>query len=519
MVVKTIIPDGPASISGIIQPGDHLVSVSNVSVSGLNHSDIAKLFATFEMDDRVKLTFARGFHLPSELINSANNMPDNGDAVGVSDEFDLITVDICKGVNGFGFTISDATNGQKVKKILDLKRCGALKQGDLLASVNGVDLSNLNHLEVVEVLKNHCQVGEETRFTVKRFKRAQKPSKDDELEMSQSGNRTTDDLVPKCYDGNDFSPPDTMPLSNKLNDNLIAELKANLALNSVNSNNGELIDSPSSANLLINSGYSNVDDQNGHVYSVLEANNPAGFLNSTMILEQSHSPGSQLSAAATAAAAVASEDEFEYFRVLLTRSPTNFSFGFRIVGGSEENRLITIGSIVIGGVAHVDGILKAGDEIISINDQNVMNASHYNVVKLMSECGSTVSLLVRRRKDSDAFDVVLSRDPNDTFGFGFVIISCGNCALIGRIIENSPAHRCGRLKVRKIISLQTSLSLSLSDRPYFSLPGTRQNHSRQQHQHYPDESSGHREYDQRLWPVAEVTHYSGRLLYGGTHSK
>lgn len=84
-----------------------------------------------------------------------------------------------------------------------------------------------------------------------------------------------------------------------------------------------------------------------------------------------------------------------------------------------------------------------------------MNASHHYVVKLMSECGSSVSLLVRRRKDSDAFDVVLNRDPvTDTFGFGFVIISCGNCALIGRIIDNSPASRCGRLKIRdKIISV------------------------------------------------------------------
>lgn len=446
-MVKTIIPDGPASISGIIQPGDHLVSVSNVSVSGLNHSDIAKLFATFEMDDRVKLTFARGLHLSSELINSSNNIvADNSEQP--PEEFELITVDICKGVNGFGFTISDATNGQKVKKILDVKRCGTLRQGDLLASVNGIDLNDLNHLEVVEVLKNHCQVGEETRFTVRRFKRSQNGKSDrgkDELEVSQSGNRTADDLVPKCYEANDYSPQE----ANKMNDNLIAELKANLALNSVNSN-GELIGSPSSANLLI-SGYSNVDatDQNGHVYSVLEANNPGSFLNSTMILDQSG--GGQLP--------VVSEDEFEYFRVFLTRSPTNFSFGFRIVGGSEENRLITIGSIVIGGVAHVDGILKAGDEIISINDQNVMNASHYNVVKLMSECGNTVALLVRRRKDSDAFDVVLNRDPNDTFGFGFVIISCGSCALIGRIIENSPAQRCGRLKVSKLLIYEFLKSL------------------------------------------------------------
>ena len=133
-------------------------------------------------------------------------------------------------------------------------------------------------------------------------------------------------------------------------------------------------------------------------------------------------------------------------------NPKTFFLGFRIVGGAEESRPVTIGSIVIGGVAHLDGILRAGDELISINDRNVMNASHHHVVDLMAECGQNVSLLVRRRKHCDAFDVQLRRDPNE--GFGFVIISCGQCALIGRIIENSPAARCQRLKIRdKIIAV------------------------------------------------------------------
>lgn len=45
------------------------------------------------------------------------------------------------------------------------------------------------------------------------------------------------------------------------------------------------------------------------------------------------------------------EDEFEYHRVILTRSEAGF--GFRIVGGAEEGRNVAIGSIVIGGVASI----------------------------------------------------------------------------------------------------------------------------------------------------------------------
>lgn len=92
VVVKSIIPGGPAFVSGVIQPGDVLVSVSGVSVSGLQHSDIARLFATFVVGDRVKLTFARGYQLPPELAAD-------------DDEYEFHAVTITKGTSGFGFTI------------------------------------------------------------------------------------------------------------------------------------------------------------------------------------------------------------------------------------------------------------------------------------------------------------------------------------------------------------------------------------------------------------------------------
>ena len=90
VVVKTIIPDGPASICNIIESNDLLVSVSNVSVAGLSHHDISKLFSTFEIGDRVKLTFARSIQLSNDLISSNDNLDE------AHNEFDLITVDICK---------------------------------------------------------------------------------------------------------------------------------------------------------------------------------------------------------------------------------------------------------------------------------------------------------------------------------------------------------------------------------------------------------------------------------------
>lgn len=80
-------------------------------------------------------------------------------------------------------------------------------------------------------------------------------------------------------------------------------------------------------------------------------------------------------------------DEYEYEYFMMTLSRGEAGLGFRIVGGAEENRNIAVGSIVIGGVAHKDGILKAGDEILSINGQDIVGASHHQVVSLMSQCG------------------------------------------------------------------------------------------------------------------------------------
>ena len=46
---------------------------------------------------------------------------------------------------------------------------------------------------------------------------------------------------------------------------------------------------------------------------------------------------------------------------------------------------VSIGYIVPGGAADLDGQLQAGDEIASVNGQNVVGASHHQVVHLMSQ--------------------------------------------------------------------------------------------------------------------------------------
>lgn len=80
---------------------------------------------------------------------------------------DQVTIPIVKGGMGFGFTIADSAYGQKVKKILDRPRCKSLHEGDILVEINSTNVANMNHNNVVQVLKD-CPRGQEAAITIQR---------------------------------------------------------------------------------------------------------------------------------------------------------------------------------------------------------------------------------------------------------------------------------------------------------------------------------------------------------------
>lgn len=74
---------------------------------------------------------------------------------------------IVKGSMGFGFTIADSAQGQKVKKILDRNCCIQLQEGDVLLEINDLDVRHKSHLEVVQILKE-CSKTEPTTVKIQR---------------------------------------------------------------------------------------------------------------------------------------------------------------------------------------------------------------------------------------------------------------------------------------------------------------------------------------------------------------
>lgn len=82
-------------------------------------------------------------------------------------ELQVHTFTIVKGAMGFGFTIADSAYGQKVKKILDYNCCTQLQEGDVLLEINGIDVHQQSHLEVVQILKD-CSKIEPTLVKIQR---------------------------------------------------------------------------------------------------------------------------------------------------------------------------------------------------------------------------------------------------------------------------------------------------------------------------------------------------------------
>uniref|UniRef100_H2ZDG8 PDZ domain-containing protein n=1 Tax=Ciona savignyi TaxID=51511 RepID=H2ZDG8_CIOSA len=179
-------------------------------------------------------------------------------------------------------------------------------------------------------------------------------------------------------------------------------------------------------------------------------------------------------------------DNYSYLTVVLRREESGF--GFRILGGNFQDETVTIGQIVKGGAADREGTLRTGDELLTVDGKKVTRIGHNQVIALMGNAArnAVVQLGIRRKETSTAalnrpqsrgphlnprvssrpssrgppnpppqdnqpFDIVIHRREHE--GFGFVIISSVKTTAsgfqaphkIGRIIDGSPAARCGQL--------------------------------------------------------------------------
>ncbi|XP_026182261.1 membrane-associated guanylate kinase, WW and PDZ domain-containing protein 2a isoform X4 [Mastacembelus armatus] len=242
--VKSVIPDGPAAADGKMATGDVIVYINDVCVLGTTHADVVKLFQSVPIGQSVTLVLCRGYPLPYDPEEAANTnnttttilsplgiieqrpimmngrtgydnyldylsrtarfVTDPGqDQVGAQQQLlpphpgdthldgslppttgttppdsismassgatqgELLTLTMVKGMDGFGFTIADSATGQRVKQVLEPQGCPGLCEGDLIMEINKQPVQGFTHTQVVELLKE-CAVGAETSLVVQR---------------------------------------------------------------------------------------------------------------------------------------------------------------------------------------------------------------------------------------------------------------------------------------------------------------------------------------------------------------
>uniref|UniRef100_A0A8C7GDK0 Membrane-associated guanylate kinase, WW and PDZ domain-containing protein 2 n=1 Tax=Oncorhynchus kisutch TaxID=8019 RepID=A0A8C7GDK0_ONCKI len=407
-----------------------------------------------------------GSSLPPTTVRSAQAMTPHDDNIsmassgatgiagGVIQGAELLTVTIVKGAEGFGFTIADSSTGQCVKQV----GCLGLSEGDLILEVNQQSVVGAGHGRVVELLKE-CSVGAEATLLIQR---------------GGAGHLSpwkTSKQLPEQWDPH--GSPQTSLSAQVLPTGTPFPTQPQHSTSVPDSTEGFDLNKPDPYDL----------------YEKSRAIYESRYVPPRICRRWNNMVG----------------PEYQDVEVHLLREKTGF--GFRILGGDEAVQAIVIGAIIENTPAERDGRLRPGDELISVDKMVVAGKPHRYVIDLMHAAARNgqVSLAVRRRRinfpgvngrspgsvstqhssphsdDASAScpvtpdnvpppsvtsplegavplqtnDVIIHRKENE--GFGFVIISSlnrpENAAIItvphkiGRIIESSPADRCGSLKI------------------------------------------------------------------------
>ncbi|XP_028427170.1 membrane-associated guanylate kinase, WW and PDZ domain-containing protein 2a isoform X5 [Perca flavescens] len=108
-------------------------------------------------------------HLDGSLPPTTGTTPPDSVSMASSGatQGELLTLTMVKGMEGFGFTIADSATGQRVKQVLEPLGCPGLFEGDLIVEINKQNVQGFAHTQVVDLLKE-CAVGAETSLVVQR---------------------------------------------------------------------------------------------------------------------------------------------------------------------------------------------------------------------------------------------------------------------------------------------------------------------------------------------------------------
>ncbi|XP_070470492.1 tyrosine-protein phosphatase non-receptor type 13 isoform X22 [Equus przewalskii] len=84
------------------------------------------------------------------------------------------------------------------------------------------------------------------------------------------------------------------------------------------------------------------------------------------------------------------------------KKDAKYGLGFQIIGGEKMGRLdlgVFISSITPGGPADLDGCLKPGDRLISVNSVSLEGVSHHSAIEILQNAPEDVTLVISQPKE------------------------------------------------------------------------------------------------------------------------
>uniref|UniRef100_A0A3Q2Y3M6 Membrane-associated guanylate kinase, WW and PDZ domain-containing protein 3 n=1 Tax=Hippocampus comes TaxID=109280 RepID=A0A3Q2Y3M6_HIPCM len=355
---------------------------------------------------------------------------------------ELISVPLLKGPGGFGFAIADCPLGQKVKMILDAQWCRGLLKGDVIKEINRQNVQTLSHSQVVDILKD-LPVGSEVNVLVLR-------GGEFRPELNHSPETLGHAEVPPNLLSNVMSSSSPKPDASEL----YVKSKALLDSQPANTKDldvfikrnqesgfgfrvlgGEGPEQPVYIGAIVPLGAAEKDGRlragdellcidgvpvkgKSHKQVLELMTNAArnGQVMLTVRRKLTHSGGStqtpHVAPALVGSSPLTARGEplktaypsrQESFEITLHRKD-NEGFGFVILTSKNKPPPGVIphkiGRIIEGSPTDRLGQMKVGDRISAVNGQTIMELSHNDIVQLIKEAGTSVTLTVVPEDDS-----------------------------------------------------------------------------------------------------------------------
>ncbi|KAI3414276.1 hypothetical protein GPALN_011732 [Globodera pallida] len=521
--IKTIIANGPAAGEGTLRSGDVLVTVNDRCMLGASQDDACQVFRAINVGEFVCIQICRGYSLqmdPTNRIFTENvNQQQQQQQQRLRENH---VVQLCKGSKGFGFTVYDDAFGQRVKSILHPDQCPNLLEGDTILEVDGRNVRALPHPQLVQMLHDfplgyRCkivvqrrapkqrsrtptagfrygygggggggQTSIDSRQTQQQHQQQHRPlfvQRSKTPGPAAKSNQQQQQQRQSMYHQQQPQQQQQPQLQQQNWPNGSTTLPRSLQnRNNATGNNGHLQHHNDGGHRTHNFSSSSAVDTVAlpppapSAPRMRPSSSTLGFCPTPAFVPISALNGGGGGGCAGAQNGTPNgtmNGRKQSLVVNLISQPSGF--GFHLLGGAEENKPLSVGAVIAGGAADLDGRLRVNDQIVEIDVHRVEGTQHNHAVELIRQAaivghvrlvllrdccpsggefsshhspattGSAVGSQGSRGNDFLPYDVTLVKLEGEP-DFGCTIIS-HNHRYIADILPGSAAQRSARLRV------------------------------------------------------------------------